>query len=206
MAEIIPLHGGPHEQALQLLPWYVNGTLDADETALVEAHLADCAECRAEAQANSMLAREIAALDASVAQGWAALDGRLGEAPRPSTPVALLRRRVPVGWMVAGQAAAVMVALLVAVPQSRPDATYQALGSAPANEAGNVVIVFQPEVTEQDMRAALLRSDARVVDGPNASGAYVLRVPQGGRQAALQRLRGMPQVMLAEAIDPEGQQ
>jgi anti-sigma factor RsiW len=48
MAEIIRLRGSPHEQAQQLLPWYVNGTLEADEAALVEAHLAECAECRAD--------------------------------------------------------------------------------------------------------------------------------------------------------------
>ena len=204
MAEIIPLRGGPHEQILQLLPWYSNGTLDADEAATVEAHLAECADCRAEAEADRVLAREVAALDPAVAQGWSALDARLGEkTSRSSSPVSFLHRRVPVAWMVAGQAAAVALAVVIAVPLATPNQTYHALGSAPANEAGNVVIVFQPEVSERDMRSALLRSDARVVDGPNESGAYVLRVPQAGRKSALERLRAMPQVMLAEAIDPE---
>ena len=206
MAEIIPLRGSPHEQVMQLLPWYTNGTLDADETARVEAHLADCAECRAEAEADVALAREIASLDHSVEAGWTALDAKLDAASRSSSTVTFLKRRIPVAWMIAGQAAAVVLAIVVAVPLAVPDPTYRALGSAPANEAGNVVIVFQPEISEQDMRAALLRSDARVVDGPNASGAYVLRVPQSGRQTALERLRGMPQVMLAEAIDPETRQ
>lgn len=30
----------------QLLPWYVNGTLDAEERAVVVQHLDDCSECR----------------------------------------------------------------------------------------------------------------------------------------------------------------
>ena len=206
MAEIIPLRGGPHEQVLQLLPWYTNGTLDADEAARVEAHVADCAECRAEAESDAILAREIAAFNPSAEQGWTALDARLDQIPQRRGPVALLRRRIPVAWMIAGQAAAVAFAVYVAVPPIEADRTYHALGSAPANEAGNVVIVFQPEISERDMRSVLLRSDARVVDGPNASGAYVVRVPQGGRVAALERLRGMPQVMLAEPIDPESRQ
>ena len=206
MAEIIPLRGSAHEQVQQLLPWYTNGTLDADEAARVESHLADCAECRAEAEADAAFAREVATLDLSAHQGWAALDARLDQARPRSSPVALLRHRVPVSWMLAGQAAAVVLAIVVAIPLAAPAPTYHALGSAPANEAGNVVIVFQPEVSERDMRTALLRSDARVVDGPNASGAYVIRVPQSGRQTALQRLRGMPQVMLAEPIDPESPQ
>jgi anti-sigma factor RsiW len=36
-----------HEQAQMLLPWHVNGSLEPGEAALVEAHLAECAECRA---------------------------------------------------------------------------------------------------------------------------------------------------------------
>ena len=51
MAEIIRLRGSPHEQAQQLLPWYINGTLEADERAMVEAHLSDCADCRADMRA-----------------------------------------------------------------------------------------------------------------------------------------------------------
>lgn len=205
MAEIIPLRGNPHEQVVQLLPWYTNGTLDEDEVARVDAHLADCAECRAEAEADNALAREIASLDTNVEHGWTALDARLDRAPARRSPVALLRRRIPVGWMIAGQAAAAALAIFIVVPPAQVEPTYHALGSAPANQSGNVVVVFQPEASELEMRSALLGSGARVVDGPNASGAYVLRVPQSGRQGALQQLREMPQVMLAEAIDPERQ-
>ncbi|HEX5758721.1 MAG TPA: zf-HC2 domain-containing protein, partial [Thermoanaerobaculia bacterium] len=37
-----------HEQLERLLPWYVNGTLEAGERAALEAHLAACARCRGE--------------------------------------------------------------------------------------------------------------------------------------------------------------
>ncbi|HUE79360.1 MAG TPA: zf-HC2 domain-containing protein [Sphingomicrobium sp.] len=205
MAEIIPLRGSSHEQILQLLPWYTNGTLDANERAGVEAHLADCADCRAEADGDEVLAREMASLDTNVEHGWKSISARVDGVRQGSAPVPLLRRRIPVAWMLAGQAAAVAFAVYVAVPSSQMDGTYRALGSADANEAGTVAIVFQPDASERQIRSALLRGGARIVDGPNDSGAYVLRVPQNRRPAALKRLRELPQVMLAEPIDPERQ-
>ena len=45
-----------------LLPWYVNGTLEGAELALIEAHLDECAECRADLEAERLLAAEFAAM------------------------------------------------------------------------------------------------------------------------------------------------
>jgi hypothetical protein len=45
----------PHQGTIELLPWYTNGTLEQDEAALVEQHLADCAACRAELQSLRLL-------------------------------------------------------------------------------------------------------------------------------------------------------
>ena len=42
------------------MPWYANGTLDADETAAVEAHLEGCDECRAELESERALGAMIA--------------------------------------------------------------------------------------------------------------------------------------------------
>ncbi len=55
MVDIIRLHGDPHKQTQTLLPWYANGTLDADEVAVVEAHLSECAECRDELKSEQAL-------------------------------------------------------------------------------------------------------------------------------------------------------
>ena len=43
MAQIIHFRGSPHDEVQELLPWFVNGTLDTDEAERVEAHLASCA-------------------------------------------------------------------------------------------------------------------------------------------------------------------
>jgi hypothetical protein len=45
-ATVLPLDGDPHQAVQALLPWYVNGRLEADEAARVEDHLAACAVCR----------------------------------------------------------------------------------------------------------------------------------------------------------------
>jgi hypothetical protein len=66
---------------------------------------------------------------------------------------------------------------------------------------GNVIVVFRPDVRESEMRRLLKGSEARLVDGPTAANAYVLRVPQAERAAALSQLRNDAAVVLAEPLD-----
>ncbi|GEM_PF-274182 len=44
-----------HEHAAQLIPWLVNGTLSGEESAWLRAHLAACATCRADLEAEKRL-------------------------------------------------------------------------------------------------------------------------------------------------------
>jgi hypothetical protein len=203
MGHVIPLHGEPHERTQALLPWYVNGTLEPEEHGAVEAHLAECAECRAELEAERVLAAEAARVPMDAESGWATLRGRLDrQRAEPPAQGSFLRRPVAIGWAVAAQAAMLLVVVgLTRLPGPQDAAPYQALGSAPEVPAGNVVVIFRPETSEQDMRGALLRSSARLVDGPTASNAYILRVGAERRAAALAELRASRSVVLAEPID-----
>jgi len=54
-----------HRKIEILLPWYANGTLSASELARVEAHLAECPECRREADSCCELARALGEADAA---------------------------------------------------------------------------------------------------------------------------------------------
>jgi len=212
MAEIIRLRGSLHEQAQQLLPWYVNGTLEPDDRAMVEAHLADCAECRADLAAEQVLARDVAALPLDVEHAWSMLSERIdaeGPPRRLAEPVPFLRRKVAMGWALGGPlAAAAAVAFAVMVVPGAPSPageTYRALGSAPTAQPGNALVMFRPDARDVDLRSALTKAGARVVDGPTATGAYVVRIAPAGRAQALDRLRATPQVALAEPIDPGSQ-
>jgi anti-sigma factor RsiW len=209
MADIIRLHVGPHQQVQELLPWYVNGTLDDADRAQVEAHLADCAECRAELAHERPLAREVAAMPVGVAHDWAAMRARIDAAPAPTRlapPVPFVRRKVPVSWMLATPlaAAAAFAFAVMLVPGQQPGApgvTYRALGSAPVAQTGNALVMFTPEARDADIRAALTSAGARVVDGPTASGAWVVRVAPDNRDKSLATLRNLSAVTLAEPVD-----
>jgi anti-sigma factor RsiW len=212
MAEIIRLRGSAHERAQQLLPWYVNGTLEAAEAAMVEAHLAECAECRNDLAAERVLAREVAALPLDVEHAWSTLSDRIDAAGPPrrlAEPVPFLRRKVAMGWVLGGPlAAAAAVAFAVAIVPGAPSPageTYRALGSAPTAAPGNALVMFRPDARDSDMRVALTKAGARIVDGPTASGAYVVRIAPASRAQALDGLRATPQIILAEPIDPGSQ-
>ncbi|MDB5481961.1 MAG: zf-HC2 protein [Caulobacteraceae bacterium] len=231
---IIPLRGEPHERIQSLLPWFVTDRLDAAERAEVEAHLTGCPDCRAEERLERRLGSEVAAMPMDVEQSWARLRARLerpasanrgwgsggglaaawrglGRILRGAPPWTLqpVHGAPPwMGWAMAGQAV-LMVALLSMVwphggSSSTVDARYHALGAAPSPRAGNVVVMFRPDTREQDLRAALLGGQARLVDGPTAAGVYVLNVPAARRPAAVAALRRRPGVIMAEPIDAAG--
>jgi anti-sigma factor RsiW len=45
---LYPIDDPAHSEVADLLPWYANGTLEDDERARVERHLADCIGCKQE--------------------------------------------------------------------------------------------------------------------------------------------------------------
>jgi hypothetical protein len=206
MAEIIQLRSGPHDEVQQLLPWFVNGTLTPEEAARVEAHLADCAECRGELVAERQLAAAVQSISLDSEGDWERLERQLNaEAPARIRPfTAVWRKRVPLGWAVASPLAAAAAVALVFVnvsPRQTADPQYRALGSTAAVPTANLVVQFRPATRVREMQRALDSADARMVDGPTGTGAYLLRVDQGKRELALKTLRDDQAIALAEPID-----
>jgi anti-sigma factor RsiW len=190
-----------HVRVHELLPWYVAGTLEPDELAEVQAHLPGCAECRAEVEFQRRLDAQVDELPLDVDVSWARMRGRLQPSGRFSAAWSRVRAAAP--W--AGWAAAACLALAVAAPvlQPRsPPGEYQALsGPTAAAPSGNLVVMFQPETPERDLRAAVQTTGARLVDGPTAAGGWVLSVPAADRDAAVRSLRARPEVVLAEPLE-----
>jgi anti-sigma factor RsiW len=205
MVDIIRLNGDRHAQTQQLLPWYVNGTLEGDEAAQVEEHLAECAECREDMEAEKVLARQVHDLSVDVDHGWEALKARIdGSAPAPRR-TAPLARRIPLGWAVAAYAASLaLVVPLLTFALAKPPALYRTLGAPSSAAPGNLIVVFKPQASEAALRAILVQNQARIVDGPTSADAYVLHVAPDRRATVLARLKGAPAVSLAEPIDGDG--
>jgi anti-sigma factor RsiW len=199
MADIIRLNDDPHARTQQLLPWYVTGALEGKELDQVEKHLSECVECREDAAIEKALAHQVRALPCDVERGWATLKARIdGGQPSPPKPP-LFRRRIPLGWALAAQAA--VLAVVVPLMTLAPVRPYRTLGTAPAAASGNVIVVFRPEAPEAAMRTILTQNRARIVDGPTSTDAYVLHVEPGRQAAVLERLRADRAVALAEPLD-----
>jgi hypothetical protein len=217
MGRVVRFRGGSHREVESLLPWYLGGQLDADEHERVEAHLKVCAECQAEVRFQQQLGEEIADLPIDVERGWAKMQRRIAEdaAPRRAARPAwrpdwrparlagaagLAVRTSPTwgGWVTAS------VMLVAAVIWLRPlssDGAYHALSAKAAPSPADMVVVFKPETTERDLRAALNASGAEIVGGPTEADAYILSAPLPRRAAALAALRQRAEVVMAEPID-----
>lgn len=213
MAEIIRLRSSPHDEVQELLPWLVNGSLEPSDVERIEAHIAECAECRADLASERQLAEAVVSLPLDCEGGWQRMKQKLElDAPATVRPAPTLwRKRVPLAWAVASPfAAAAAVALVfVNMTVSQPaqvQPQYRALGSAQLAQPANLVVQFEPGTRLSDLQGALQGANARLVDGPTETGAYLLRVDQAKREVALKQLRDNQAIALAEPIDAAARQ
>jgi hypothetical protein len=179
-----------------LLPWLVNGTLDAGERAFVERHVDACAQCRREVDWLRSLRAACVAAESSPAAAHAAR--RLRSHLDASRPRARAPWRLPA--VAAFAAAATFGVALLAVDDEPLYRTLGAPGASTAH-AGSLVVVFDPSTSEFDLRRVLRAAGARIVDGPTQTNAYVLDVAAAHRGEALKLLRAEHAVVLAERLD-----
>jgi hypothetical protein len=215
---ILQFEARRHDEAMRLLPWLLTGRLDDADRAWLEPHVDGCAECRRELDALRDVQaacrpdpdRDPPGLDAAAPdadRGWDRLRARL-QPPVPAAGASWRSRRPPPRrrerwqrWALAAQAAVIAVLAVVAWRTPAP-AEYRTLGAAPPANAGNLVIVFDPALDESHLRSLLLASQARIVDGPNDAGAYVLAVPPARLPIVQDALRAAPGVTLVAALGP----
>ena len=203
-ARIFPFDTDEHRQAERLLPWFTTGTLDPAERKRVESHLLQCARCQADAafQARLRAVPEIEPVPEDVDRDWIALRSRLDSKPSAAARANTQgRQRWARWWPVAlGFQCAVLLGLSIAlVIATRPPEPYQALGAGASAPIANALVVFRPDATETQIRAALRSSGAQLVGGPTVTDAYLLQIPEPGAQA-LNDLRGQPAVLQAESL------
>jgi anti-sigma factor RsiW len=195
-----------HDRAEELLPWYATGRLDAVDRAMVEAHLACCANCRQQLTAERALIDRFQALTPDIDNGWARLRGRLETRPSFATR---MRATMTEGWhvltrpVVAGLATAQVAFVAVAgfFLQSAAQPAYVALGATPVAGSANIIVMFNPDTREADLRGALEASGGALVGGPTDADAYLVHVAPGARPAALAKLQKNRAGTLAQPID-----
>lgn len=226
---ILPFEGRRHAEAQRLLPWLLTGRLEDDEHAWLEAHVSGCGDCRNELEQLRVLRDACAQAEGAQADAGVAIfaEARPGDAGsteadrgwrrlRPLLqPSRMLREhawRAPatrrprwLRWAIAAQAAT-LAALAFALWQPPAPARYRTLGATPPAATGNLVIAFDPHLDEADLRRLLLASQARIVDGPNDAGAYVLSVPSARLPMVRDALRAAPGVTLVAALGPASRQ
>lgn len=202
-----------HGEARDLLPWFVIGALDENETRVVEEHLRACAACRSELEWERQLraANNAPLSGRDVDRAFAALRARLPAPVRRVTPGERLRRwferkrpRPWLGWALAAQAAAIIglgTALVAGRAPSDAPHLYRALSRPVGAEPARLVVAFAPQTQIGDVRRVLLASGARIVDGPTAADAYILAVAPERLEAAVQQLRAENSVLLVASLD-----
>ena len=104
------------EHPEQLLPFYVNGTLEGEEHRQVETHLRSCLVCRREVEALKALRSAVGTASRAEPPGEAGLD-RLLAAIEGEETAAVPKRRFPRWWM---QALAAMVVMTLGLVLWRP--------------------------------------------------------------------------------------
>jgi anti-sigma factor RsiW len=219
-----------HRDIAELLPWYMNGTLEARDRDAVTAHLSDCLACREEAAQCQTLAAAVQVAPDSV---WAPGPDRL---ERLLASIELLeatdvqrggwrarwragmewlgdlfqRTPGPIRWGLAAQAALLVLVVGLALWPGAllPRAPYRTLAENGENGDRRVGlalihVVFADDITERDMRTLLGRVRGKIVDGPSAVGLYTVEVGASTPDQIMPMvaiLRGDPKVRLAEPV------
>ncbi len=195
-----------------LLPWYVNGTLEPGERRRVEQALAGDASLQAELarlqRLGALVTSEAVAVPAPAPDGFARLLSQMLTAARPQPApsagwTALIAESFAV-WsrpaVLAGLAVIVILeagGIVALLPADSPQRFVTA--SAPQGEGLRAVVLFKPETTLLQIRIILDGEQATIVRGPTPDGSVVVQwagLTTEAVDSAIKRLRASPEFVL----------
>lgn len=198
-----------HDAVNELLPWYVNATLSPHERVVVERHLATCDACTRDVHSLSQVSSALGELTptpsvvSSLARTMAAVDGlersQGGERGwwlsswfqafwNPSIPLARAA--------LATQLAMILILIgLIASARMREQSFTTLSGPGAQSGGARLTVIFEPSISEEALRTALLEIGGHVVSGPSAAGVYIVELPGGADddsavEAVITKLRG----------------
>jgi hypothetical protein len=194
-----------NERFEELLPWYANGSLGAEDRAWVESYMAQNPEARSELDWYRSLQERVQenapAVPATIGLGRAM---RLIQGDRPS-----LAERIGAFFGNFGMRPAYAMAALALVAVQggvimnllgdvRENADeIRALHAVRVEEGPMLKVSFAPDAKETDIRMLLVQVRGELAGGPGQLGDYYLRVPAGTEAAALARVQSAPIVQTA---------
>jgi len=206
-----------HDEAIELLPWLVNDSLEPDEREVVQGHATSCVICRRELDELRALHEAIdstAAVMETPAPDMRRINARIDEQlereSQPSGMTPLLQSLFGSPWRVAFAAQSVAllaVTVLWLLPGNTPP-EYQTLTSTAALPEGHYVrVVFDPTLDEATVNALLETTGLAVAAGPSERGVVTLRfndsTPDERRDAIVAQMRDDVRVLFAEPVVSE---
>jgi len=198
-----------HQEIIESLPWYVNGTLDQAERAAVTQHLASgCDECAQEVKSLRALHKAVkAAGDEAPEPSPFLLNRALAEIEdyertraQEQSPQSVkaaspsLWDRLRESWSpktpvfarlaLATQLALVLVLGAVAVYQyENPQVIYKTTSDSSGTKA-KLSVIFNENATEGGIRQTLEEIHGSIVEGPTAQGRYTIQLAISLEQTA----------------------
>lgn len=192
------------QRFLELLPWYVNGTLGTYDRHEMIRWLAKSAECRTELYDLMSLARRIRnqPLQRDPRAGLDRLMAMVHDTDKPLTltrkpRAARLVGQFPARWYRPALAVAPAVAILQTATvfmnmyEVVDGGVLRPLGATqlPVRRS-TIQTIFHSTVSDLQIRALLALVGAEIFSGPDARGVYTLKIPSERSDAALKELRG----------------
>ena len=213
-----------HEDCWMLLPWLVNGRLDASERLRVEQHVRACDACSRELAQQRLLRaaltepeRVVYAPGPSFRKLLERIDGAtVAPRSRPTAAAAGRSRHWRAAWRPPGLAWAASFVLAVGIATLGTDLyrwslpRYATHTDTTAGVALVVHVAFAPALATADIGQLLRAAGGRVVAGPDATGVYGVaplaagqrpeedRPPGAATRALAARLRADPRVRWVE--------
>ncbi|MGR8936115.1 MAG: zf-HC2 domain-containing protein [Gammaproteobacteria bacterium] len=218
-----------HEQALSLLPWYVNGTLDAEERRLVARHLQDCKKCwqeHSDILKQSAYCARSAVPELSAQDAFNRLLHRIENESRNKyiatgkmTECYRFLQNIPSLFGHSKPSAAAWTIVLLVVPATlwllpylpeTPATSYRTLSSTrgSADAAADAIHVIFAATADLARRQRILAAvHGKIIAGPNARGVYLIQIPapqgsEANMAQSLALLRGETGVLFAEPASP----
>ena len=194
------------EKAVALMPFYLNGTLAADERAWLITQLSLDARLRAELELLTQMAAQVKthAARAPESIGLAAVLARI---ERENAPRFWQRWSGAVEhWMKPALFACVAIIGVQSWLLNRPAQPLRYRGAEPAQQLGttagtvHLAVIFVPSISEAEMRVLLAGIGAQIVAGPGAGGEYTLALSTDQLTAAKTQLEASG---MTESVRPQ---